>query len=139
MYRPGKHLMICFRIRTKAVTPMEAVILSLHFFFQNSFFICFSFVIPFLIMFIFFHSAFYHDIIGCQNFSAINTPIAKAVAKMKITRNLLYITKLSREFLICPLRKILTMKKLSLNTNTVRMLVLNMFRDIFSLNLFRTI
>ena len=93
----------------------------------------------FLIMFILFHSAVYDDIIGCQNLSAINTPIAKAVEKMKITRNLLYITKLSRQFLICALRKILTMKKLSLNTNTVRMLVLNMFRDIFSLNLFSTI
>lgn len=111
----------------------------LHFFFQNSFFICFSFVIPLLIMFILFHSAVYHGIIGCQNLSAINTPIAKAVEKMKITRNLLYITKLSRQFLICPLRKILTTKELSLNTNTVRMLVLNMFRDIFSLNLFSTI
>lgn len=111
----------------------------LHFFFQNSFFICFSFVIPLLIMFIPFHSAVYDGIIGCQNLSAINTPIAKAVEKMKITRNLLYITKLSRQFLICPLRKILTTKELSLNTNTVRMLVLNMFRDIFSLNLFSTI
>lgn len=111
----------------------------LHFFFQNSFFICFSFVIPLLIMFILFHSAVYDGIIGCQNLSAINTPIAKAVEKMKITRNLLYITKLSRQFLICPLRKILTTKELSLNTNTVRMLVLNMFRGIFSLNLFRTI
>lgn len=84
----------------------------LHFFFQNSFFICFSFVIPLLIMFILFHSAVYDGIIGCQNLSAINTPIAKAVEKMKITRNLLYITKLSRQFLICPLRKILTMKKI---------------------------
>lgn len=32
-------------------------------------------------MFIFFHSAVYHDITGCQNLSAINTPIAKAVTK----------------------------------------------------------
>ena len=111
----------------------------IHFFFQNSFFICFIFVIPFLIMFILFHSAVYDGIIGCQNLSAINTPSRKLSQKMKITRNLLYITKLSRQFLICPLRKILTMKKLSLNTNTVRMLVLNMFRGIFSLNLFRTI
>lgn len=35
----------------------------------------------FLIMFILFHSAVYDDIIGCQNLSAINTPIAKAVEK----------------------------------------------------------
>ena len=32
-------------------------------------------------MFIFFHSAVYDGIIGCQNLSAINTPIAKAVEK----------------------------------------------------------
>ena len=35
----------------------------------------------FLIMFILFHSAVYDDIIGCQNLSAIKTPIAKAVVK----------------------------------------------------------
>lgn len=63
--------------------PLEIAILFLHFFFKNSFFICFSYVIPFLIIFILFHSAVYDDIIGCQNISAINTRIAKAIAKKK--------------------------------------------------------
>ena len=105
MYRPDKHLMICFRIRKKAVTPMEAVILSLHFFFQNSFFICFSFVIPFLIMFIFFHSAVYDDIIGCQNLSAINTPIAKAVVKDEDYKEFALYYKVEQAVLDLPVKK----------------------------------
>ena len=84
---------------------MEAVILSLHFFFQNSFFICFSFVIPLLIMFILFHSAVYHDITGCQNLSAINTRIAKAVAKDEDYNEFALYYKVEQAVLDLPVKK----------------------------------
>lgn len=77
----------------------------LHFFFQNSFFICFSFVILFLIMFILFHSAVYDDIIGCQNLSAINTPIAKAVAKDEDYKEFALYHKVEQTVLDLPVKK----------------------------------
>ena len=118
---------------------MEAVILSLHFFFQNSFFICFSFVIPFLIMFIFFHSAVYDDIIGCQNLSAINTRIAKAVAKDEDYKEFALYYKVEQAVLDLPVKKNINDEKIISQYEYCKNAGLNMFRGIFSLNLFRRI
>ena len=59
----------------------------------------------FLIMFIFFHSAVYDDIIGCQNLSAINTPIAKAVVKDEDYKEFALYHKVEQAVLDLPVKK----------------------------------
>ncbi|MCI7435669.1 MAG: hypothetical protein MSH22_03595 [Spirochaetia bacterium] len=56
-------------------------------------------------MFIFFHSAVYHGIIGCQNLSAINTPIAKAVAKDEDYKEFALCYKVEQAVLDLPVKK----------------------------------
>lgn len=56
-------------------------------------------------MFILFHSAVYHDIIGCQNLSAINTPIAKAVAKDEDYKEFALYHKVEQAVLDLPVKK----------------------------------
>lgn len=56
-------------------------------------------------MFIFFHSAVYDDIIGCQNLSAINTPIAKAVEKDEDYKEFALYHKVEQAVLDLPVKK----------------------------------
>ena len=56
-------------------------------------------------MFIFFHSAVYDGIIGCQNLSAINTPIAKAVAKDEDYKEFTLYHKVEQAVLDLPVKK----------------------------------
>lgn len=56
-------------------------------------------------MFIFFHSAVYDDIIGCQNLSAINTPIAKAVVKDEDYKEFALYHKVEQAVLDLPVKK----------------------------------
>ena len=56
-------------------------------------------------MFILFHSAVYDDIIGCQNLSAINTPIAKAVTKDEDYKEFALYHKVEQAVLDLPVKK----------------------------------
>jgi len=64
-------------------TPLHILILIMQFHFRTVYFISFTYVVPFLIFYILFHSSTFDDIIGCQNMDGIDTRIKKSIKRKK--------------------------------------------------------
>lgn len=63
--------------------PIEIAVLVVNCFFKYSFFLSFTYIIPFLIFYILFHSSVFDDIVGCQHTDGLESIVDKAIAHHK--------------------------------------------------------